>query len=97
MRNKCKCGGIVAETGEHAMNCEHYPFYDWQARAEKAEAELARLTTLRPADTHIDNYKALWWKRTIDGDYVPVEVCRYQPSSICLWWTPLPEPKEAEK
>lgn len=68
----------------------------WRARAEKAEAELARLTTPQVFE-HDEKTKVLWWKRTIDGLYVPVEVCPYQPSSVCLWWTPIPAPKEAEK
>ena len=60
-------------------------------RAEKAEAELARLTTPQDASTHVDGVRALWWKRS--GKWlVPLQVCSYCPSVVCRWWTPLPEP-----
>lgn len=68
----------------------------YRERLERAEEKLAHLTTLQVAFEHDEKTKVLWWKRTIDGWYVPVEVCHYQPSSVCLWWTPIPAPKEAE-
>jgi hypothetical protein len=68
----------------------------WRARAEKAEAELARLTTLRHASEHTCGEVVLWWKKYIDGWFGAVQVSSSCPSSVCLWWTPIPEVKEAE-
>jgi len=60
---------------------------DWKKRAQKAEAELARLTTLRPASEHDGGTEVFWWG---DGEF------RYIGNEGDDWlcWTPLPDVKE---
>jgi hypothetical protein len=64
-----------------------------QERAEKAEAELARLTTLRPASEH-DGKPAIWWLNSV-GNWLRISESRFGMDHC--YWTPLPEPKEADK
>lgn len=67
---------------------ENYTVIDWRARAEQAEAELARLTTPRSED-RVGGDPVLVWRRgkpfCIARTVLPEEE-----------WTPLPKPKEAE-
>jgi hypothetical protein len=62
---------------------------DWKKRAQKAEAELARLTTLRPASEHDGVAEVLWWG---DGEF------RYIGNEGDDWlcWTTLPDVKETK-
>jgi hypothetical protein len=61
---------------------------------DEARAELARLTTLRPASEHDGETEVLWWWRfgvTWLGERVDKE-----PAAGCKFWTPLPPVKEAD-
>jgi hypothetical protein len=57
-------------------------------RLEKAEAVLARLTTLRPA-SEWENEAAEWWVQQLSGEWSPVDPV------TGTHWTPLPDVKEA--
>lgn len=81
---------------EALRNCERRknPSIDWRARAEKAEAELARLTTLRPAKEHDGKTAVMWWG-IYSGEIKYSGL--YRLGGDPFYWTPLPQPKEAHE
>jgi hypothetical protein len=60
------------------------------ARAQTAEAELARLTTLRPSHQYDAKWLVQWWIKGRDGKWRPADLLRG------THWTPLPDVKEAK-
>jgi hypothetical protein len=66
-----------------------------QMECGRLRAELARLTTLRPASEHDGRTSVLIWDEAFDGGWfascVGLDVPHYS------MWTPLPEPKKAKK
>ena len=59
------------------------------AECDALRAELARLTTLRPASEHDTQNEALWWHSP--DDFHGASYFRDAP-----YWTPLPDVKEAK-
>ena len=63
------------------------------AEVERLQAELARLTTLRPLSEWKDgDYNVLWWYRRNGGGMYGLQ-SRFE---HCLGWTPLPKVKETK-
>jgi len=85
MNGKTLLAGL-SELVERAENAE--------AEVERLRAELARLTTLRPACEHDGESRAIWYDMAVNG--VPVASALAANNSLmqCAGWTPLPDLKE---
>ncbi len=70
-----------------------------QAELDEARAELARLTTLRPASAWHDDYGfVLWWRLPIEEPpYCGAPLDDGWTGDYYSHWTPLPPAKEADK
>ena len=64
-----------------------------EAERDEARAELARLTTLRPASEHDRESWAIWHDKD-DGAWVPICLSYSNTLLDCECWTPIPKVKE---
>ena len=87
---------IIAAIRAYARFAVEQNTAELRAEVERLRAELARLTTLRPASEHDGESWAIWYDMAVNG--VPVAIALAANNSLmqCAGWTPLPDVKETK-
>lgn len=85
---------LIADVDAYARLAVEQNTAELRAEVERLRAELARLTTLRPASEHDGESWAIWYDMAVNG--VPVAIALAANNSLmqCAGWTPLPDVKE---